>query len=131
MADSRSGAEATAGKISSQFSWLKRGWQLLSVRLLLVLGVVIFGVVVAIDSLQLATAADMVGPDPVPSRNAFVARQLPAPALENSEAALDFSATYLEFDVETAHRLQHSGLLRPQLTRSRLARAHLFTQIQR
>ncbi len=124
------GTESISSNLPSQFSWLKVVWHRFSVRLLLVLGVMIFFTVVAVDSLQPATAADMTG-QASPLRDAAVTSSSSVVELESADAPLDVSGTYLEFNTETAHRLQHSDLLSPQLTRSRLTRAHLLPSSQR
>jgi hypothetical protein len=108
-----------------------RIWQRLSVRLLLVLGIVVFCAAVSVDSLQQAVAADMAVDAIAPTNPAAVNAVSPVAASDRSDRAVDDTGTYLEFNTETAQRLQHSDLLGPQLTRSRLTRAHLFPTLTR
>jgi len=104
-----------------------RIWQRLSVRLWLILGIVVFGAIVSVDSLQQAVAADMAVDTIAPVNPAALNVVSAVAASDRSERAVDDTGTYLEFNTETAQRLQHSDLLGPQLTRSRLTRAHLFS----
>ncbi|RZM75397.1 hypothetical protein [Leptolyngbya iicbica] len=95
-------------------------WQRLSMRLLLLLGIVVFGAAVGVDSLQQAIAADMTVD--------AIAPNLVSPMVgeNHPDGSASLAGTYLEFDAETAQRLQRSDLLSSRLTRSRLTSAHLF-----
>ncbi|MDB9528857.1 hypothetical protein PN498_22885 [Oscillatoria sp. CS-180] len=99
-------------------------WHRLTLRLVLVLGVVVFLTAVGIDSLHQAAAADMpkvsIEGNPVPSAKTVN----PSSAANIKQTS---RASYLTFDAETAHKLGHSDLTSASLTRSRLTSSHLFT----
>ena len=119
------GAESSTGATNLQHR-LRAIWHRLTVRFVLLLGVIIFLTAVGIDSFHhQASAADM-GFTGVPVST--------MPALKvtqnglSAEPSATTADTYLEFDSETAERLGHSHLTSASLTRSRLTSAHLFPQ---
>ena len=118
--------EASSASVHGGVMRWPRIWQRFSVPLLLVLGIVVFCAAVGVDSLQQAVAADMVVDAIAPTNISSLKAVSPVAASDRSDRAVNYPGTYLEFNTETAQRLQHSDLLGPQLTRSRLTRAHLF-----
>ena len=103
---------------------LQQLWHRVTVRLVLLLGIVVFFAAVGIDSLQQASAADM------PTDQLRVVTMTASP--ERPSAGVTPQAevspsSYLDFDVETARRLGHSDLTSASMTRSRLTSAHFFT----
>jgi len=107
--------------------WLRVLWHRLTVRFVLVIGVLIFLTVVSIDSSrQQASAADMpaVG-QPTPTPLSLTAE---SPQTISHKPVSVPARTYLEFDPKTAARLSHSDLTSASMTRSRLTSAHFFTQ---
>lgn len=120
-------AEDIPSNTPGMSNWLGMIWRRLSVRLLLLLGVVVFLTAVGIDSFQQASAADMSGQKNAASGNVSPVLVAPWSEIEHSDTAVDITGTYLQFDAETASRLQRSDLLGPHLTRSRLTSSHLFT----
>ena len=106
-------------------------WQRFSVRLLLVLGILVFFAAVGVDSLQQAMAADMTMSAIAPGTSSpmnSLQLELESDLVHES---VDRAGTYLEFDPKTSQRLRHSDLLSSQLTRSRLTSAHLFPNLDR
>ncbi|NER78646.1 MAG: hypothetical protein F6K42_03530 [Leptolyngbya sp. SIO1D8] len=118
--------EGSSADPESSLHWLMALWRRLTLRLVLLLGVLVFLVVVSIDSLHQASAADM----------GIVSLQTATASPTDKSAQMDKKAksrmaerpSYLEFDAEIAERLRHSDLIGASLTRSRLAGAHLLTQ---
>lgn len=112
-------------------SWLKTLWHRLTVRFVLLLGIVVFVTVVGFDSLQQASAADM-----PKERLSLVTAALPsalderAPHAETQHQQRP-EKSYLTFDATTASRLSHSDLTSASMTRSRLTSSHLFTSYAR
>ena len=114
--------------------------QRFAVRLVLLLGIIVFVTAVSIDSFQhQAVAADIrtstselstfplsqkFSPDGLTTVSSGSDRK-------HSGAADTYpftEETYLDFDAKTAERLGHSDMLGASLTRSRLTHAHLFTR---
>lgn len=101
----------------------------LSVRTVVLIGIVLFFAAVSVDSLQQALAADM-GNKPLRAI-ALSANVETATAEAGSPASLvgrDYPESYLTFDAGTASRLSRSDLTSAHLTRSRLTSAHFFTR---
>jgi len=108
-------------------SWLKTLWHRLTVRFVLVLGIVVFVTVVGFDSLQQASAADM------PREHWSLVNAASPTALSDRAPHAKTQhqqmpeKSYLTFDASTAKRLSHSGLTSASMTRGRLTSSHLFT----
>jgi hypothetical protein len=121
-------SSTTVDEPDDKLNGWSRIWHHLNVRLLLVLGVVVLAIAVSLDSFQEAAAADMQTASPA----ALIHPN--SHALHSSRSSKDsvFSdKTYLEFDSSRAKRLGFSDLVRANITRSRLTRAHLFTTLVR
>lgn len=112
-------------------SWWKTLWHRLTVRFVLLLGIVVFVTVVGFDSLQQASAADMPRErlSPVTSASPTALSDRPPHAKTQPQQMSDKS--YLTFDASTASRLSHSDLTSASMTRSRLTSSHLFTSYAR
>jgi hypothetical protein len=124
------GSEEPPTMTQKSDSWLQTLGHRLTVRLVLLLGVVVFLTAVGIDSLQQASAADMPNPHPTPvTIDAAIMTRRP----QTSQVAphQGVQKSYWEFDREIANRLEHSDLTRASLTRSRLTSSHLFTRYAR
>lgn len=107
-------------------SWLRVLWHRLTVRFVLLLGILVFLTAVGIDSLQQALAVDMSAELPNVSELSSLASSDIAAATSNSQVQA-VKSTYLNFNDETARRLKHSDLVSSSMTRSRLTHSYLFT----
>ena len=122
-------AKDSVAEEAQPLSRLSRLWHHISVRLILLLGIVVFLTVVSIDSLQQASAAAMHTSETDLIEMSVMSRPSVQKASSGITLPLTVSeATYLDFDAEVAQRLRYSDLTRARLTRSRLTSAYLFPQ---
>lgn len=120
------GSEEPPSITQSSYYRLKRLWHRLTVRFVLLLGIVVFLTAVGVDSLQQASAADM----STERLKMVTAGSSPALDQQSSHEPKQRQVpqkSYLDFDAQTATRLSHSDLTGASMTRSRLTSSHLFT----
>lgn len=120
------GSEEPPSITQNASSWLKTLWHRLTVRFVLLLGILVFLTAVGFDSLQQASAADM----PI-ERLSLTTHLSPSTEANHSPRVTTQQRmapkTYRDFDAQTANRLGHSDLTSASMTRSRLTSSHLFT----
>lgn len=96
-------------------------FQVIDIRLAIVIGITVFLLAVGVDSSgNPASAADY-----APSE----ATDFPLAAEGVSTAKTEYATTYLDYDPQTASRLRHSEVTSAALTTSRLTRAHFFIDV--
>ena len=120
------GSKESSSIAQRAYFWFRAIWQRLSVRFVLLLGLLVFLTAVGVDSLQEASAADLsteyLGWGTAPASAVSESNSLKAKSLRRLS-----QKSYLEFDAAIADRLGHSDLTCASITRNRLTRAHLFT----
>jgi len=98
----------------------------IGMRAALVIGVIIFLIVVSIDSAaNFAAAADFSAPQPPRQESVDLAHQVQVATANPS--VVRPQPSYVDFTPQQAQRLSQGELLTARMTRSQLTRAHFFT----